>query len=786
MRCRARRALQNPEPVYTQGGRAATRGTCPVCGAALFRMGRSEAHAGMEPPPPAPRQSGEGRSRRRGKASPPASSPRRGEGRLVIVESPAKARTVGRFLGRGYPVRASVGHVRDLPKSSLGVDVENDFAPHYRVLNDKREVVKSLRAEAEKAAEVYLATDPDREGEAIAWHLVEAMQIDRERVRRVVFHEITKDAVDEAFAHPTSINMDLVNAQQARRVLDRLVGYKLSPLLWRKVRGGLSAGRVQSVAVRLVVEREREIERFVPEEFWSIEAELAKREERRPPRSFLARLWRIRGKEVDLKNEAQAHAVVADLEGAVYAVAAVKRGERRRNPAAPFTTSTLQQEASRRLRMAPRRTMAVAQQLYEGIDLPGEGSVGLITYMRTDSTNVSEQAQAEARAYVIRRFGEDYVPARPPVYKTRAKKAQEAHEAIRPTSVLREPEAIKEHLSREQQRLYQLIWQRFVASQMAAAVYDTTTGDVLAGAADGEKPYLFRANGSTLRFPGFLAVYEEARDEDAEEEAAQQIPPLSVGELLDLLRLIPKQHFTQPPPRYTEATLVKALEELGIGRPSTYATILSTIQERGYVRQAERRLVPTETGFVVNDMLVENFPTVLDYGFTAQMEEDLDRVAAGEQGWVPVVRAFYGPFEERLGEAEKRIARVEASPQEVGRDCPECGRALVVRQGRFGKFIACSGYPACRYREPWLEKTGAVCPRCGSDLVEKRTRKGRVGYGCASYPRCEFWVWQRPLPQPCPACGGLLVEGRKGQARCSVCGVETALNELPEEKAKEE
>jgi len=756
MRCRAKRALQNPQPVYLKGGRAAMRGTCPECGTALVRVGRTAAHEGLEPPPPAP---------------PPA--PRRG-GRLVVVESPAKARTVGRFLGKGYTVRATVGHVRDLLRSSLSVDVENDFAPRYRVLNDKRDVVKSLRAEMEKAAEIYLATDPDREGEAIAWHVLEATQTGRERARRVVFHEITQNAIAEAFAHPGEINMDLVNAQQARRVLDRLVGYSLSPLLWRKVRGGLSAGRVQSVAVRLVVEREREIEQFVPVEYWSIEAELAQRQERRPPPSFIAKLLRIRGKEVDLKNEAEALAVVAELERAVYVVSAFKRGERRRSPAAPFTTSTLQQEASRRLRMAPRRTMAIAQQLYEGIDLPGEGAVGLITYMRTDSTNVSAQAQAEARAFVARRYGEDYLPPQPPVYKTRAKGAQEAHEAIRPTSVMREPEALKKHLSRDQQRLYQLIWQRFVASQMAAAIYDTVTVDVLAGPAEGEKPYLFRANGSTLRFPGFLVVYEEAPEEDAEEEAAQRIPPLTVGEVLDLLRLIPKQHFTQPPPRYTEATLVKALEELGIGRPSTYAAILSTIQERGYVRLAERRLVPTEVGFVVNDLLVEHFPLVLDYGFTARMEGDLDRIAAGEEEWVPVVRAFYGPFKERLDAAEKGIEKVEAAPQEVGRNCPECGRPLLVRQGRFGRFIGCAGYPACGYHEPWLDKVGVKCPRCGGELVEKRTRKGRTGYGCASYPQCEFWVWQKPLPQPCPSCGGLLVEAGKGRARCNECGAEIA------------
>jgi len=758
VRCRAKRPMQDPEPVFTANGQPATRGTCPECGTTLFRMGATPAHEGLDPPPP----------------------PKK-DGRLVIVESPAKARTVGRFLGKGYTVRASVGHVRDLLRSSLSVDVENDFAPRYRVPNEKKQVVKELREQVKRAAEVYLATDPDREGEAIAWHLMEAAKIRPSQARRVVFHEITREAIEEAFSHPGKINMDLVNAQQARRILDRLVGYSLSPLLWRKVRGRLSAGRVQSVAVRLVVEREREIQNFVPQEYWSIEAELAKREDRRPPRSFIAKLHRIRGEEVDLGDEPATQAVVDELERSTYVVSSVKKGQRRRRPSPPFITSTMQQEASRRLRFTPRRTMRIAQQLYEGIDLEGNGPVGLITYMRTDSTNVAEQAQAEAREYIVQRYGEKFVPARPPRYKTRAKGAQEAHEAIRPTSVHREPDAIKEHLTRDQYRLYKLIWQRFVASQMERAVYDTITVEVLAGPEDGEKPYLLRASGSTLRFPGFLVVYEEAKDEDAaEEERAQQIPPLTVDELLDLVRLIPEQHFTQPPPRYTEATLVRTLEEYGIGRPSTYAPILATIQQRGYVRREGRRLVPTETGFLVNDLLVEHFPTVMDYGFTAQMEERLDEIAAGQREWVPVVREFWEPFERRLEEADRKIEKVDLGPQEIGRDCPECGKPLIVRWGRYGKFIGCSGFPECRHTEPWLEKVGVKCPRCGGDLVEKRTRKGRIGYGCANYPECEFWVWKRPLPQPCPVCGGLLTEGRKGHARCNDCGAEMPLDELPE------
>ncbi len=758
MKCKTKREIKDPQPVFTNTGTPATRGTCPVCGTKMFKMGRTPAHEGMDPPP----------------------SPKR-DGRLVIVESPAKARTVGRFLGKRYTVRASVGHVRDLLRSSMSVDVENDFAPRYRVPNEKRQVVKELQKEVKKAVEVYLATDPDREGEAIAWHLMEAAKITLSQARRVVFHEITREAIEKAFAHSSKINMNLVNAQQARRILDRLVGYSLSPLLWRKVRGRLSAGRVQSVAVRLVVEREREIEDFIPQEYWSIEAELAKREDRRPPRSFVAKLHRIRGEKVDLKDEAVTQTVVDKLEQSTYVVTSVKRGQRRRRPSPPFTTSTMQQETSRRLRFTPRRTMRIAQQLYEGIALDGNDLVGLITYMRTDSTNVAEQAQAEARNYIAQRYGEKFLPPKPPVYKTRAKGAQEAHEAIRPTSVFREPETIKEYLTRDQYRLYRLIWQRFVASQMEQAVYDTITVEVLAGPEGGERPYLFCASGSILRFPGFLVVYEEAKDEDAaKEEPSQQIPPLTVDEVLDLVRLIPQQHFTQPPPRYTEATLVRALEKYGIGRPSTYAPILATIQQRGYVQRDGRRLAPTETGFLVNDLLVEHFTEVLNYGFTAQMEEHLDEIAAGQREWVPVVREFYIPFKQRLDEADRKIEKVDLEPQEIGRDCPECGQPLIIRWGRYGKFIGCKGFPECRYTEPWLEKVGVACPQCGGDLVEKRTRKGRVGYGCINYPDCEFWVWKRPLPQPCPACGGLLTEGRKGWAKCIACEEKFEIASLPQ------
>ncbi|MBL7064298.1 MAG: type I DNA topoisomerase [Anaerolineae bacterium] len=773
MKCKAKREVQNPKPVFTSNGTLATRGVCPVCGTKMFRMGRTPAHEGLDP------DEHTVASKTRAK---PAKKPK-----MVIVESPAKARTVGRFLGKKYTVRASVGHVRDLLRSSMSVDVENDFTPRYRVPNEKRQVVKELQKEVKKAAEVYLATDSDREGEAIAWHLMEAAKIKPSQARRVVFHEITRDAIEEAFAHPGKINMNLVDAQQARRILDRLVGYSLSPLLWRKVRGRLSAGRVQSVAVRLVVEREREIENFVPHEHWSIKAELAKREDHHPPHSFVAELHRIRGEKVDLKDEAATQTVVDELEQSTYVVASVKKGQRRRQPSPPFTTSTMQQEASRRLRFTPRRTMRIAQQLYEGIDLDGNGPMGLVTYMRTDSTNVAGRAQAEARNYITQWYGEEFLPPKPPVYKTRAKGAQEAHEAIRPTSVFREPGAIKEHLTRDQYRLYRLIWQRFVASQMERAVYDTISVEVLAGPEDGEKPYLFRVSGSILRFPGFLVVYEEAKDEDAaEDEPAQQIPSLAVGEVLDLVRLISQQHFTQPPPRYTEATLVRTLEKYGIGRPSTYAPILATIQQRGYVQRDGRRLVPTETGFLVNDLLVEHFTKVLDYGFTAQLEERLDEIAVGQREWVPVVREFYVPFKQRLDEADQKIEKVDLGPQEIGRDCPECGQPLIVRWGRYGKFVGCKGFPECRYTEPWLEKVGVTCPQCGGNLVEKRTRKGRVGYGCANYPDCEFWVWKRPLPQPCPECGGLLTDGRKGWAKCVACKEEFEIDSLPQVKGGRE
>src|SRR5512134_222401 len=602
MKCKTKREMQDPGASFKAKGSPVTIGVCPVCGTKLYKMGRTEAHEGMTPPPK------------------PEKVEKR-DGKLVIVESPAKAKTVGRYLGKGFTVRASVGHVRDLLKSQLSVDIENNFEPKYRVPNEKKEVVKEIKRLAQKAEEVYLATDPDREGESISWHLMEAAQIEPERAKRVVFHEITEPAVKEAFSHPRAINMDLVDAQQARRVLDRLVGYSISPILWEKVRGRLSAGRVQSVALRLIVEREREIEAFVPVEYWSIHAEL---QPEGIKSTFLAKLAKIDEKEPELPNEETVQPILVDMETAAYQVTKVKRGERRRKPSAPFTTSTLQQEASRKLGFTAKRTMALAQGLYEGQDVGNGGATGLITYMRTDSTNVSAGAQTEARQYITSKYGADFLPPDPPQYKTRSANAQEAHEAIRPTSVMREPESIKEYLEPAMFKLYRLIWQRFVASQMEAAVYDTLQVEVTGKT--NEHEYLLRASGSTVKFAGFLVVYEEAKNEDAkseEEEENVRIPAEVVeGQKQELVRLIPEQHFTQPPPRYSEATLVQALEEDGIGRPSTYAPTLSTIQQRGYVLREEKRLVPTEIGMQVNDLMMQYFPDIVDLRFTARMEED--------------------------------------------------------------------------------------------------------------------------------------------------------------------
>jgi DNA topoisomerase-1 len=757
MKCKTKREIQNPEATFNAKASPVTIGTCLVCGTKLYRMGKTSAHEGLTPPEP--------KSNR--------------DGKLVIVESPAKAKTVGRFLGKGYTVRASVGHVRDLLRSQLSVDVDNHFTPKYRVPNEKKEVVKELKGLAKKAEEVYLATDPDREGESIAWHLMEAAQIEPKLAKRVVFHEITESAINEAFSHPREINADLVNAQQARRILDRLVGYSISPILWEKVRSRLSAGRVQSVALRLIVEREREIEAFVPVEYWTIGAEL------KPDglkSTFITKLAKIDGNDPELPSEEIVKPILIDMETAAYVITKVKRGERRRKPAAPFITSTLQQEASRKLGFTAKRTMGLAQGLYEGQDVGEGGTTGLITYMRTDSTNISELAQNEARAYVMSKYGADFLPSEPPQYKTKSKGAQEAHEAVRPTSVMRDPEKVKPYLEPAMFKLYRLIWQRFVASQMEAAVYDTLQVEVTGTTSTHE--YLLRASGSAVKFPGFLVVYEETLSEEAKrtEEENVKIPvDVAEGQKQELVRLIPEQHFTQPPPRYSEASLVQALEENGIGRPSTYAPTLSTIQARGYVYREDKRLVPTETGMLVNDLMMQYFPEIVDYNFTARMEEDLDKIADGEAEWVKVMDEFYGPFSKKVEKAQEDMPVVKSGPEPIGRDCPKCGKELVIRYGRYGKFISCSGFPECRHTEPWLEKIGVTCPQDGGDLVERKTRKGRTFFGCSNYPECDFTSWKRPIAQPCPNCQGLLVIANKREVQCIKCE-ETFLqdNVIPE------
>jgi DNA topoisomerase I len=972
---------------------------------------------------------------------------------LVIVESPAKARTIERYLGKKYSVKASMGHVRDLPKSKMGVDVDGDFEPQYLVPRDKNKVVKELRESVKNAKEIILATDPDREGEAIAWHLIEAAQAGDKPIHRVVFHEITSNAVKEAIENPRDIDMRLVEAQQARRVLDRLVGYEISPILWKKVKRGLSAGRVQSVALRMIVEREEEIREFEPVEYWSIDAELAQQDsanDKNQPKSFTASLHRVNGEKPQLSDEESTMTIVNDLDGAEYTVTEVRTKETQRRPSAPFITSTLQQEASRKLRMGASLAMRRAQELYEGIDIGQEGTTGLITYMRTDSTNISTSAQQRAREVIEHRLGKEYLPEKPPVYTRKAKGAQEAHEAIRPTDPARTPEAMRQYLTQPQYRLYRLIWQRFIASQMRNAIFDSTSVDIHAGKPGGEKPYMFRATGSVIKFAGFIDIYREGRDDDAQDEMDRDaLPQLTQDEKLALQQLLPEQHFTQPPPRFSEATLVKALEEQGIGRPSTYAPTIQTLKTRYYVNEEERRLFPTELGEIVNELLVDNFPRIVDYDFTSEMEEELDEIATGEREWVPVIREFYKDFrpavvkaeqnvqkvqikdepvifwtveakldlpdrsgetttvtaeltragsrsagfaeestardiasdlqglrfrvasvdittdrrenflrpftrDDLLSEAEKKLgfnsvktttlaeqlhegvsangsgnvslisdihtkssnipqpdwnnvtdlirtqygAALLASGQQQGSEadekgalagvvvpsdpnhlpeqmrpslsdeqyrlydliwrrliatqateailetvkvrlqaesektgtvyeflaqagmaekwgfleiypevapdiqadneageallqlgegqilepasvepvsrnelCDKCGRPMAIKLGRFGKFIACSGFPDCRNSKPLLVKVGVECPECGEgDIVERRSKKGRAFYGCSRYPECEFISWNKPTGRSCPECGDILVEaGRNGNVKCRAC-----------------
>jgi DNA topoisomerase-1 len=770
MKCKEKREILQPEATFTASGSPGTRGICSVCGTKVFRMGRTEQHEGLTPPP-----SSERRSRKRG-----ARGKKKQNGKLVIVESPAKARTVSRYLGNKFAVKASIGHVRDLLRSQLSVDVENNFKPKYRVPNEKREVVKELKKDVANSEEVFLATDPDREGEAIAWHLLEAAEIDPNQAKRVVFHEITRDAIQDAFEKPRDINMCLVDAQQARRILDRLVGYNLSPLLWAKVKSRLSAGRVQSAALRMVVDREKEIRDFVPEEYWSVDGEFIHHE--KPP-AFRARLVQVNGDGLNISSEVQVNQLIMELRKASYRIQSIKRGTRKRKPSAPFITSTLQQDASRSLKFSATRTMRIAQQLYEGIDIGADDPVGLITYMRTDSTHISEQAIAEAREVIQRQFGEAYLPKKPPTYQSRAKRAQEAHEAIRPTSTKRIPVEIKSLLTKDQYLLYELIWKRFIASQMKPAIYNTLTIEIM-GTLD-ENRYLFRVSASQLKFAGFLEVYEEnlgetgkSRDSEDLEMTMAQLPNLVENDLVDLVELYPEQHFTQPPARYSDATLIRALEDYGIGRPSTYAPILTTLQQRGYIERQGRRIFPTEIGELVNDLIVDHFPEIVDLGFTAKMEDDLDEIAEGSRPWVDVVRSFYEPFEVELQKARENMPEVKAEPEMLDRNCPESGHPLVIRYGRYGKFIGCSDFPNCKYTEPWLEKIGVECPQCEGQIVERRTRKGRIFYGCSNYPECDFTSWKRPISTPCPECGGLLVLDNKNHASCIECKLKFNLESI--------
>jgi DNA topoisomerase-1 len=696
---------------------------------------------------------------------------------LVIVESPAKARTLGRILGKRYSLKASMGHIRDLPRSRLGVDIENNFAPKYVVPRGKNKVVKELKQAAKTAATVYLATDPDREGEAIAWHLVEVTRSNETPYQRVVFHEITDEAIARAFKNPRSIDMQLVNAQQARRIMDRLVGYKISPLLWRKVRRGLSAGRVQSVALRIIADREREIEQFTPEEYWVIEAELTRKvpAEAAPFRAVLVGL--IDGVKLDIHNQQEATEICDELRPAAYNVTTVKTKKVTRQPAPPFITSTLQQEAWRKLRFTAKQTMATAQQLYEGLTIGDEGRVGLITYMRTDSTRVARSAVTEAREFITEKYGSQFIPPHARSFARKVKGAQEAHEAIRPTRIWREPDLIKHHLTTPQFKLYQLIWKRMVASQMSAALFDNTTVDIQARCPDSKTKYLFRASSSITTFPGFMVLYIEGKDEAEEERKISPLPFLEKDDELELLGLFPEQRFTQPPSRFTEATLVKTLEQWGIGRPSTYAPILSTIQERGYVTKDRGRFQPTELGLVVNDLLVKHFPDIVDIKFTANMEEELDEIANESRDWAGVVQDFYTPFEKSLQSASLLMEKVKLAEELTGEICPECGQPLVIKMGRYGKFVACSGYPECKYTKPYQVKIGVKCPQCGGELLERMSKKKRVFYGCSNYPDCQFATNFRPLPQPCPNCGGLLTLYREKWAKCSKCDYRGKLEE---------
>lgn len=677
---------------------------------------------------------------------------------LVIVESPAKAKTIEKYLGKRYKVIASMGHVRDLPRSQMGVDTEDNYEPKYITIRGKGPVVKELKKHAKKAKKVFLASDPDREGEAIAWHLSKILELEDSKENRVVFNEITKDAVKDSFKHPRGIEMDLVDAQQARRILDRLVGYNISPVLWKKVKKGLSAGRVQSVALKLVIDRENEIRNFKPEEYWTIEGEFRYKKSK-----FTAKFLHYKNKPYKLNKKDDVEKITAALDGDEFEITNVNKKEKTRNPANPFTTSTLQQEAARKLNFKARKTMMVAQQLYEGIDLKKQGTVGLITYMRTDSTRISDQAKSEAKNYIIDKYGNEYVSKR----KATGKQGdQDAHEAIRPSSTLRTPDEMKPFLTRDQHRLYKLIWERFVASQMAPVILDTIALDVT------QNDIKFRANGQTIKFKGFMTLYVETKD-DQDSEKENKLPKLEQGDKVTATQIEPAQHFTQPPPRFTEARLVKTLEELKIGRPSTYAPTIDTIQKRNYVKLDSKRFMPTELGEIVYEQVKEYFPEIIDVEFTVNMETLLDKIAEGDTNWRKVVGDFYNSFKQDVERAEEEMEKIEIKDEPAGEDCEVCGSPMVIKMGRYGKFMACSNFPDCRNTKAIVKTIGVKCPTCkDGDVVERKSKKNRIFYGCSNYPECEFISWDKPIGRDCPKCNHYLVEKKKGrssQVTCSNC-----------------
>lgn len=676
---------------------------------------------------------------------------------LVIVESPAKAKTIEKYLGRNYKVVASVGHIRDLPKSKMGIDIENNYEPHYISIRGKGDVIKSLKAAAKKAEKVYLAADPDREGEAIAWHLAYLLGLDLKDKNRVVFNEITKEAVKAAFKEPRTINVDLVDAQQARRILDRLVGYSISPILWRKVKKGLSAGRVQSVALKMIIDRENEIREFKPEEYWSIDGNFQKGRKK-----FKANFWGVDGKKKKLPNAEAVKEITSRIDGKDYDVTKVEKKERKRNPALPFTTSSLQQEAARKLNFRTRKTMMVAQQLYEGIALGKQGTVGLITYMRTDSTRIADSAKAEAAEFIEKTYGDEF-SAHGGRKAKNTQGAQDAHEAVRPSSVLRTPDEMKKYLDKDQLKLYTLIWSRFVASQMTPAILDTMKVTLQ------QNGVTFIANGSKVKFKGFMQVYVEGRD-DGKEDKENILPELVEGDVVKSVDIEPKQHFTQPPARFSEATLIRTLEENGVGRPSTYAPTLETIQRRYYVKLTNKRFEPTELGEIVNSLVSEFFPQIVDTHFTATMETDLDKVGEGQEKWVEVVDRFYKLFEKELTNAEEKIEKIQIKDEPAGFDCELCGHPMVIKLGRYGKFYACSNFPDCRNTKAIVKEIGVTCPVCHEgQVIERKSKKNRIFYGCSRYPECDFTSWDKPVGRPCPKCGQYLVEKKVKGGKQVVC-----------------